>query len=296
MAFVKEPTRVGRKRPDLPLRIQGLDMRYSIATFLLTTVCLAGCQQTAGVNTSGPLTPIGPSAPNTANGQASALNPFGAPTRVPPPDLGSYKAPNNYMGSGTTSSQGNLPVAGGVTQANPNANTWNTQPIGSGVQQASAVSGGEWSQTANGFVANPNLAPSADPPSNGLRSGGMQVIDLTGGPPPPGYHPPAQPMAPANQPAGNAAVPGSTTVPGYTPVPTNQPPGYAPVPGSVPANGYAPTTPELAPAPILQTGSDPNWRSPQVITAPSEANIATAPSTDPINTVSDQNLQWRSPQ
>ncbi|MDF1842336.1 MAG: hypothetical protein P1U77_12940, partial [Rubripirellula sp.] len=89
---------------------------------------------------------------------------------------------------------------------------------------------------------------------------------------------------------------GSTTVPGYAPVPTTQPPGYAPVPGAVPANGYAPTTPELAPAPIPQSGSDPTWSSPQVIIAPSEANIATAPSTDPINTNSDQNLQWRSPQ
>ncbi len=306
-------------------------MRYSIATFLLTTVCLTGCQQTAGVNTAGPLTPIGPSAPNGANGQASALNPFGAPTRVPPPNLGSYTAPNNYMGGGNTSNQGSVPASGGVSQTNPNANSWNGQAIGSGVQQATAVSNGTWNQaggnqsgvnqaggnqTANGFAPNPNMAPSAAPPSNGLRSGGMQVIDLTGGPPPPGYHPSAQAPAPTNQPPGYAPAPTNqppgyapapinqppgyapaptNQSPGYAPAPANQSPGYAPVPGAIPATGYAPT-PEFAPAPVPQSGSDPTWRSPQVITAPSEANIATAPSTDPISTGSAQSLQWRSPQ
>jgi hypothetical protein len=229
----------------------------------MLVACLTGCRQTTGVNTAGPLTPIAPLSPAASNGmlaplgagQAPTLGPFGGPTRVTPPSTGAYVAPNDYMG-GSVGLQGNPLGAGGLVQSNPAGGGWNglgnQTPIGSGVQQT-----GSWSAGSGlGQAANQSLSPLAPAPQSGVRSGGMQVIDLTGAPPPPGYQPSLR------------AIP--------TP---NQQPGLAPAPA--PSNSFDPA---------------PSWRPPQVIVTPSQANIATAPSTEPIGASSGQSLQWRRPQ
>ncbi|MEM1068398.1 MAG: hypothetical protein AAGI63_05855 [Planctomycetota bacterium] len=257
-------------------------MRFSIATFLLMTLCLTGCRQTTGLNSGGPLTPIGPVSATSStgaltplgSGQSPSLGPFGGPVRVTPPTTGSYVAPNNYMGGGQVSYPQQF--GSGVVQSNPTGNGWNggwnPPTVGSGVQQTGGYGNG-FNQPSNGVGSNSSFAPNtsgiAPPPTaNGIRSGGMQAIDLTGAPQPPGYQPPAY-----------------------------QPPAYQP-----PLGNYAPQNqPALAPAPVPQynqppvSNQAPQWRPPQVISAPSQANIATAPSTEPING-GGQNLQWRRPQ
>ena len=226
-------------------------MRFSIATLLVAVVCLTGCRQTTGVNSAGPLSPISPLSPTAATGsltpmspgQMPALGPFGGTTRVTPPSTGSYAAPNNYMGGADMSYQVNPPM--GVAQNNT-ASGWNPPPIGSGVQQT-----GAWSapnQPATGFApgsgyAGSGYAPSQSPIGSGIRSQGMQVHDLTGAPSPPGYQPPLR-----------------NTIP----LPNQQ-------------------APALAPAPVPQNNAPATWQPPQVIVAPSQANIAAVPSTEPIN-------------
>lgn len=254
-------------------------MRFSTATLLLTVALLAGCRQTTGVNSAGPLVPVNPLAPtgNSASltplnsGQTPVLGPFGGATRVTPPPSGSYSAPNNYMGGGQVSAPAMQPGMG-IAQSNsmsmnPNHGGVNNQwdggwnaPIGSGVQQTGGISPSPQSYGTQNFQNQGNTVPGgypnqpsfppSQPGASGIRSGGMQPIDLTGAPSPPGYQPQMRSFPSSQQ-------------------------------------------PNLTPAPVPQSNTSPTWRTPQIIVAPSQANIATAPSTEPID---GQDLQWRRPQ
>ncbi len=149
--------------------------RIQLATLLLTAVSLiaSGCRQTAGPANTGPMTPIGPLSP-VGQGQAPVLGPFGGTTRVTPPGTGSYGAPNNYMGGVAPQANAGVNPAGGFA-SQPSAGV-----IGSGVQAAG------WTETNSNFQsagANAGGAPTfgINPsPASNPRSGGMQIIDLTG--------------------------------------------------------------------------------------------------------------------
>lgn len=264
--------------------------RLPLATLLLTiaTLCAVGCQQTAGPASTGPLTPIGPLAPVGA-GQAPALTPFGGTTKVTPPATGSYAAPNNYMGGVVPGGQAS--VSGGSSQgfAAPGNNV-----IGSGVQVAgwnetnTVVAGG--GPTAIGQSPSPTstFGPAADGGSN-PRSGGMQVIDLTGAPPPPGYRPsvpgpyPVAPQQnwqhsapvqiPQTQPLPNSFHPGpgaraiqppraGEIADRLRPVPTG--PGHLPAGPASAGSGFARTATAPVPGPSTEpvTSGNPNAASP----------------------------------
>ena len=272
-------------------------MRFSIPTILLMVVCLAGCRQTTGLNSAGNLTPIGPMNPNGStgtltplgSGQSAALGPFGGATRVSPPPAGSYVAPNNYMGGGQVGYPQNQPGVG-VVQNGTQGNQWNggwNPPVGSGVQQTGGWNNGSANpglgnpNVVNPNVVNPNVVnpgtnpfepnqPAQPTTPGGIRSGGMQPIDLTGSFPNQGYQAPLGSYPQSQQ-------------PNLTPVPGSQ--SFGPQTGGNPPFGSQP--------PAFQNNGSPSWQPPQVIVAPSQANIATAPSTDPID---NQNLQWRRPQ
>ncbi len=154
----------------------------------------SGCRQTTGPMSAGSLSTASPLSP-VAPGQAPSLGLFGAPTRVAPPPTGSFVQPNAYLnpitqpqaqhgGPAPAASFGQSPGTsfGQTASVAPSfqpigGQTTDSLIIGSGVQTAS------WTETNSNI---PNAV--ADP-----RSGGMQVIDLTGAPSPPGYRSPVVP-------------------------------------------------------------------------------------------------------
>src|SRR6056297_1760078 len=157
--------------------------KFDRAINLLAAVMIvgAGCRQTTGPATPGALGPMGPLAP-VAPGQAPALGPFGGPTRVTPPPTGSVNQ---------SSYQAPVPAAGGPYFGSSLSPARSGQgAIGSGVQAAS------FTETNSNFAepAADNLAASRPPAVRDPRRGGMQVIDLTGAPDPPGYRPPLYPQ------------------------------------------------------------------------------------------------------
>ena len=235
--------------------------RLEFATLLLSAVSLAalGCRQTTGPSTAGPTGPLSP----VSAGQAPSLNPFGGATRVTPPSTGSFSSPNAYIG-GPPGQAGLAPTAPGglATAPNPGFATASGQaPIGSGVQAAGWTETGSGVATAGptaqqGFGSN-SFAPNAPSNANGVapaafgspapttptspQLGGMQVIDLTGAPPPPGYHPSQAP--PGYQP--------SQVPPGYQPAQTQ---GYQP---AAPSGFQAPTSTPPPTIPSSPSGSQP---------------------------------------
>ncbi|QEF97007.1 hypothetical protein Mal15_10370 [Stieleria maiorica] len=180
---------------------------------------MAGCRNTStpvsplgGSSMLSPLAPVQGTATLSPIQPASGIGTFGAPTRVPPPPTGSYRSPNNYGAPSTYSaptsnyappssfpqhstappsgaSLGSTGMTRGLTDLSaPNA-------YDGGVRQAGWV--GDASQGASGFANenDPRLAPTnhglpTTDPAASPRAGGMQVIDLTHAPYPPGYVPP----------------------------------------------------------------------------------------------------------
>ena len=183
--------------------------------FCFTTLCLGtllfastGCRQTNGsfgsslfgsnapaanpFSPSGALTPMAPGQ-TPVLGTFQGVGPFGGSTRVSPPPTGSFSAPNNYGGSATPSL--NIPAFQSSSNLTPPSFQSNPQqalasgnlsrPIGSGVQPAG------WTETTANVPSHANSIGSRDISSDlrDPRAGGMQIIDMTGAPNPPGYRP-----------------------------------------------------------------------------------------------------------
>ena len=160
----------------------------SVLTLVAAIGISTGCQQTPGVPNG-----LSPAAPYSAANQlqpVSGVGPFGGSTRVPPPPTGGFNVPNNYMGGapiGQTSATGN--------PSNGFANT----PASGWVQSGSVAANGtsnanNINRTPNqGFSPSPMATASIGSPLQGNpmrpQSGGMNVIDMTNSPPPPGYAP-----------------------------------------------------------------------------------------------------------
>jgi hypothetical protein len=280
-----------------------LDMRrLPLATLLLTiaTLLAGGCQQTAGTATPGPMTPIGPLAPVGA-GQAPALAPFGGSTKVTPPATGSYVAPNNYMGGVVP--EGQAAVGTGSRQGFA---AQGNNVIGSGVQVAG------WNET-NSVVAGTQPAPvgqaapptstfGAAPPSAGNpRSGGMQVIDLTGAPAPPGYRPtvpsPASQYPVAPQPQTNWQQAPPSQSPQNRSFQNQQNPGTGVL--VIPAPAAGEIADRLMPIPSSPGSFQPSPSSSQTNVPRTATAPIPGPSTEPLKAGnpngSQQNLPWRQP-
>ncbi len=298
--------------------------RLHLATLFLTafTLIACGCRQTTPANT-GPMTPFGPMAPSSSlspvgANQAPALNPFGGTTRVTPPATGSFGAPNNYMGGVAPAGQSNAnmgaaqgfagqgfagqgfggPGLAGQGFAGPGLGGQGNEVIGSGVQPAG------WTETNSIIAPAPSAFGASGPqttfgatpavPAN-PRSGGMQIIDLTGAPAPPGYRPaapiwnnpaPGQPAAPSWQPSGTAPYNNAAN-----PAPMGVQSISVPDPGSV-ASRLTPLQSTNGMVPISQ--SPVEAVVPRTATAPVQG-----PSTEPVNSAnpagSAQDLPWRRP-
>ncbi|QDV86746.1 hypothetical protein [Planctomycetes bacterium TBK1r] len=279
---------------------------------------MAGCRNT----TSTPVSPLGgssllsPLSPVQGTATLSPIQPtsgigtFGAPTRVPPPPTGSYRSPGNYGAPSTYGAPtGNYAPGGSVPNGpSPSGATLGSNGMtrgltdlsapaayaggvgsGSGVRQTGWI--GDASQGNNGFGngVDPRLSPAnqatptADPAAS-PRAGGMQVIDLTHAPYPPGYVPPQ------NRP-GAGAFPASAPYPQTAPqtqsnqFPNSQP-GFGQPTNSTfvrTANGFSDAT-SFGDRSNVQTAGRPN--------------SATLPSTEPFpstTTSGDSDLQWRRP-
>jgi hypothetical protein len=174
--------------------------------------------------------------------------------------------------------------------------------IGSGVQVAG------WTET-NSVVQSPNAigTPSfGTNPSVGPRSGGMQVIDMTNAPVPPGYRPVTTPSFP-NQ-FSTAVQANPNLQQGFEqgwqqgqqqPVlqqsfqnPVGLQPIITPNPGEI-ANNLRPISRDFPPASQFQASPAGIESVPRTATLPTQG-----PSTEPVNSsnVDDtQNLPWRRP-
>ncbi|MCG8652450.1 MAG: hypothetical protein MI861_21595 [Pirellulales bacterium] len=290
--------------------------RSNLATLVMTAATLsilAGCQQTPATPVvGGPLVPL---SPNSAS-SVPTLRPFGGQqTRVTPPPTGAVSIPNNYLGGVAPAGQASLaPLGGGF------AAVGTSQPIGSGVRQTG------WNQAGaplpSGNLSGPgpgvggsgtrNFGGAANP--NDPRRGGMQVIDLTNAPQPPGYQGgfapqqnfgPSQPnftpqqyyVPPQNlntQPNGGVI----RTI--QTPTARQFADAIAPGPSAV-----VPGPSAVAPGPSAVVAQTPGGNSNSIgnlvplNAAPLNGNtgVVTAPSTQPINGGVGQssNLPWRTP-
>ncbi|TWU58803.1 hypothetical protein Poly51_15830 [Rubripirellula tenax] len=250
---------------------------------LLTSVVVAtgGCRQTTGPANSGTFSSVSPLAP-VAAGQTPVLGPFGGSTRVAPPATGSFsqQPANNYL-SPTTQPQasyapppqsfGTPPPASAYGQ--PNAN-FGFEPIGSGVQPAS-------------FTETGATIPSNNPDP---RRGGMQVIDLTGAPNPPGYQP--MTMSYASQ---------QSIQPVYAPAPDFSPaPNYAPAQGSFGNPAWQPITSPSTQAYAPETGRIASTsmvpvQTPTPSTQTSQRPQSNVPTTQPSTGETPSTLPWRRP-
>lgn len=161
-------------------------MRHPIFTQLSLAAIVfvvGGCRQTNGT-TAGPLMPMGGLSPVTP-GQAPILGPFGGTTRVTPPPTGSF-SPSGTLGN-IAPAPGYGPAPSGYAPQ-VNSGAFN-QPIGSGVQTASAFGQPAMNQHANWTETGATLPNNSYSQGRDPRAAGMQVIDLTGSPNPPNYRP-----------------------------------------------------------------------------------------------------------
>lgn len=275
--------------------------RIQLATLLLAAVSLisSGCRQTTGPANTGAISPIGALSP-VGQGQAPSLGPFGGPTRVTPPGTGAYVAPNNYMGGVAPIGQ----ASGNVYPTGAYASQPSAGVIGSGVQVAG------WSET-NTVIQSPSANGSPAFGTNSTagsnpRSGGMQVIDMTAAPAPPGYGHAGASSFPNQFPA--AVQPNQNFQQGFQqgwqqgqqqPVPQQSfqnPLGLQPVdtpnPGEI-ANNLKPISQDFPPASQFQASPSRIDSVPRSATLPTQG-----PSTEPINSNNpsgSQSLPWRRP-
>ncbi len=228
---------------------------YPITSLItVITLLLSGCHQTSATTGAPSLSPVGA-------GQAPTLNPFGGQTKVSPPPTGSYSSPNSYMGTPVPAGA----VAPGQISPMPNGPypVQSNNAVGSGVQPGGWTSSNPSVATVapnNSGFASSGVAPVSTfgvESANDPRAGGMQVIDLTGAPPPPGYRPENSSM--------NISVPPPQTPPGGwggQPNPSVQAPSYPtpsyPTPTYPTATSPAPTSPAPTyPAPTYQAPNSP---------------------------------------
>lgn len=270
--------------------------RIQLTTLLLTAASLisSGCHQTTGPVNTGALPPAVGTLSPMGQGQTPILGPLGGSTRVTPPGTGSRVAPNNYMG-------GTAPMGQTSFGLNPNglAAAPATGVIGSGVQVAG------WSET-NSVTQAPQATLGSNPSAGtDPRTGGMQVIDLTGAPTPPGYRSVTTPGFTNQFPPAAQANPGfqqgwqqpqvapQQVIPqqsfqnsgGLQPINT-------PNPGEI-ANSLTPISNQFPTASQFQAGPSPIQSVPQTATLPAQA-----PSTQPVtpnNSAAGQSLPWRRP-
>lgn len=262
-----------------------MDMRN---IFTAAAICVAlalfatGCRQTTGT-APGAFSAIGPLSP--VNGQTPVLGPFGGNTRVAPPSTGSFQAapasapitqPSAYGPLGANPSfsspqnfASNQSSASNQNFASNQPGGFSNQPIGSGVQQAT------WTETLSNVPSAEQFGSTSIPTSSSsLRLGGMQVIDLTAAPNPPGYAPNgfapqqfASPQVPANRyapnpyPTQNFYPPTGAAAPlvpsPLVPSPTAQlPPPQAPVTFQAPAIAPPPSTNWSAPSTTWSASDD----------------------------------------
>ncbi|MCS7468397.1 hypothetical protein NZK35_17225 [Stieleria sp. ICT_E10.1] len=279
---------------------------------------MAGCRNT----TSTPVSPLGgssllsPLSPVQGTATLSPIQPtsgigtFGAPTRVPPPPTGSYRSPGNYGAPSTYGAPtGNYAPSGSVPNGSspsgatlgsngmtrgltdlsaPGAYTGGTG-FDSGVRQTGWIGDASPGNSGFGNGVDPRLSPAnqttpAVDPAASPRAGGMQVIDLTHAPYPPGYVPPQ------NR-SGAGAFPTSAPYPQTAPQTPSTPfqnsqPGFGQPTNSTfarTANGFSDAT-HFGDHSNVQTAGRPN--------------SAPLPSTEPFPTTSnsgDSDLQWRRP-
>jgi hypothetical protein len=261
--------------------MQRLFLVLPLSAILVVTA--TGCRQTTGSMAGGPaatgtLSPVNP-------GQSPILGPFGGNTRVTPPPTGSYQPNGGYIGASTAPQA--TPGTAFSSSGSQIAPSGNNAAIGSGVQAVG------WTET-NAVI--PNGTPperlstyGTNPSASDPRSGGMQVIDLTGAPAPPGYQPQYQPTPVAQLPPRNAvgAPIGNSTNPlapnsvvtfpqtdwqpqgTTTPIAQNTPsPVAAPIQDLAPNNATIPaattTIPPASTEPVNQNNgsSDLTWRRP----------------------------------
>jgi hypothetical protein len=214
------------------------------------------------------------------------------------------------MGGVAPAGQTNLGVnpAGGFAPQPPGG------VIGSGVQAAG------WTETNSNI---PSAAPNAigaptvginPTPASNPRSGGMQIIDLTGAPAPPGYRPAYQPAtAPSFQNQIPAAVQSNPNlqqgsqqgwqgqqqaVPQQT---FQQPAGLqtinTPNSGEI-ANTLTPISRDFPQASDYPTNLSRVESVPRTATLPAQGPSTQGPSTEPVNSGNvngSQNLPWRRP-
>ncbi|WP_145390349.1 hypothetical protein [Stieleria neptunia] len=283
-----------------------------------TLLVLAGCRNT----TSTPVSPLGgssmlsPLSPVQGTATLSPIQPtsgfgtFGAPTRVPPPPTGSYRSPGNYnapsnygaptgnyapsgsASSGSSPSGASLGSNGmtrGLTDLNAPAAYNGGAGFDSGVRQTGWV--GESSRGNAGFGSgvDPRLSPANQPtpatdPAASPRAGGMQVIDLTHAPYPPGYVPPQN-------------RPGAGMFPASAPYPQ-----AAPQSPSTPFQNSQPTYGQPTNSTFVRSASGfpdaSGWGDNSNVQTAGRPNSASLPSTEPFADVDNggsEDLQWRRP-
>ena len=249
--------------------------------------------------------PIAPSGFAAAPGQApvgSGVQPTSGVQAAGWTETGSNVAnPTTQSGFGANSFTPS-PSAGTVA---PSA-FGSTAPSAFGSTAPSAF--GSTAPSAFGSTAPSTAGSPAAPTSPQL--GGMEVIDLTGAPPPPGY----QPTQPNYQPSAPGVAPmGAPTSSGFQAPPSNVPAGQS---GFQPSTGFQSAAPAASyqPQPQPATGY-PTQQSFQSVpeaeiaarmnpipapNTPAAAPTTTGPSTDPVNSDSFQNgssanLPWRRP-
>lgn len=270
----------------------------------LFPLLLAGCHQTS-TSTAPPMSPVGASS-------APTLNPFGGPTRVSPPPTGSYASPNNYLSSPAANGVAPNGVAPGGTvapgQVSPMPGTG--FPTQSNNTVGSGVSSGQWassvpsnpSNSVNGsgvVTASTFGVDSANPGNPG--AGGMQVIDLTGAPPPPGYHPANSTMnisvaAPASGSVGQPVAPAGYSATSYpTPTyPTAIPPG-TPMQNTVTVSAVAPVVDPTSSLQPLAPTTEAFPMSQPVVQSAGLQPIGSAPATAPTVSTSAGSTTFGSP-
>ncbi len=237
----------------------------AVLSLLCLSAASSGCRQTTTGIAGTQLTPVSPLAPNNSLFPApgSGIGPMGGSTRVPPPPTGSVGMPaNNYLSNGVTSQVNQFGTSSDL------ASVPNHGVVGSGVQNAGWTETGAnvsptamspvgyndpaWASNVTPQTSSPLAA--SQPTMSNMTMGGMQVIDLTTSPPPPGY-PMAYQGAPYQQPLqypqaqySQAQIPQAA----YSPSPVNIAPSLSPAPGSYDmypssdgreaVGGYAPPT------------------------------------------------------
>lgn len=289
-----EPIRLIDRKPSEMLLSQPTPpswTRFLAASFVGATSLAAfiGCQQAgsqggfAGSNTFAPITQLPGQA--AVNGPTfPTLGPFGASTRVPPPSTGSFQGAsaanasfntNNYAPAGYApnaiqpmsfesnqlGTQGPPGTRGQPGQVANVGGFGNPAPTGSGVQS------GGWQETSTNPFTGQGSGQFPASSTDGIRSGGMPVIDLTGAPPPPGYYPPA----PNNfQVAPNSFAPNSFAPNSFAP---NSNPNFDSQSPPSSGGGFASSRPNVNPSgfnqpaanqPSFSTADRPiQWQSPR---------------------------------